>query len=221
MVAQRRLSPSLHLSSPSTLSLSLLPPAGPPLRLFLAFVGEGGVDRLGRTPLCVRVCLARRKMSPISFSPSLSRSLVACIGSVVCPAHLLSLSLSLSRHSFHKFIAQQIACEVSDAQEQKEATDPQRPAARPPLRWTPSLSVPSGRQTTRQIDLKYCITHAPKPQPYRQTSNFTMVARWATLPTCTLDGDRVAGRECRLKFKCGPISSIRILLFSTLPIHVL
>ena len=157
MVAQRRLSPpSLLLQVPHSSSFSR------PLERAESIAVPACCFA---PPLCVRVCLARRKMSPIS----LSLSLVACIGSVVCRTCPLSFSPSLPyslsfRHSFHKFIAQQIACEVSDAQEQKEAT------CRPHRRWTHSLSErtrrrASGRQTTRQIDLKYCITHAPQTLP--------------------------------------------------------
>ena len=178
-------------SFPSSLpSRSSTPPLPSRVRSFVRWRGRSRSTRSPRrySLLCVRVCLARRKMSPIS----LSSSLVACIGSVVWRTCSLSPSLSLSlpfslslplsfRHSFHKFIAQQIACEVSDAQEQKEATDPQGP--QPNRRWSLSLSERASgrRQTTRQIDLKYCITHAP------QTSNFTMMLRCVSPPTFTVD----------------------------------
>ena len=133
---------------------------------------------LSTSALCSRLLSAEKDEPNLSLSLCLS----GCMYWLRCLAHLLSRSLALPlsfRHSFHKFIAQQIACEVSDAQEQKEATDPQR-------EWTLSLSDrASGRQTTRQIDLKYCITHAPQSPPDIQFHE-DCAMRCASSQTCTL-----------------------------------
>ena len=108
---------------------------------------------LSTSALCSRLLSAKKDEPNLSLSLCLS----GCMYWLRCLAHLLSRSLPLSfRHSFHKFIAQQIACEVSDAQEQKEATDPQR-------EWTLSLSDRAGERPPNYAPNRLEILHNARP----------------------------------------------------------